>query len=129
MLTITQAQWKAFSRDAKRRFEHRLLLQLHALFPQAASALGESLPALIADGIDRAQQLGFESERNVTRFLNLVMEFGPQFHKPGRFPWVDKVLRDPMLNDPTARMDALMDLALVEADKSRPAVPWYEERR
>ena len=44
------------------------------------------------DGIVRAEKYGFESERDATRFLNLMFTFGRSFDRDPTLGWATRLL-------------------------------------
>jgi len=110
MLIIRQAQITLFQQLALRQFEDRVIAHLQASFPDMLADLGEAgTRALVGDATRHAQQYGFETERDITLFIDLALVLGPQFDE---LPWAAEILHDKFILDPTVRIDTLYECAL-----------------
>lgn len=96
-------------------FEARLLAYVRTHHGDRTAALGEAgLRALIRDGAARAQGFRLESEREICRYLELLLTFGQSFDAPGGR--VAAALADPSKPD-----SKRLDLAFERAWKDRGA--------
>lgn len=106
MLIIRKEQIKILARPNLERFEKRLRAKLAEDYPRERATLGEQAFAeVIAYGVGRALEHGFETEHDLTRFLYLMFTFGRDFDTAPEFPWVQETLKIP--GDPSLRMDRL----------------------
>jgi hypothetical protein len=113
-VVIRTEQIKAFAKTAERRFENDIVMLLKGIFPRVSSKLGETgLREVIQHGIARACLYGIVRERDVGRYIAIMMMFGPDFDtKPNSGPLYN-VLRDPRLTGSRLRSDALCQAALI----------------
>jgi hypothetical protein len=112
MLTIRQEQVDAFRQVAIRKFEDTLVEHLNRLFPQLAVRLGESgLRNVIQYGIRRAREYGIVCQRDVGRYIAVMLMFGPNFDQKRSSGPLYAVLRDPRFESPAARTGALCKAA------------------
>ena len=92
MLTIRAEQMKTMSEPVDARFRERLVEHVARVFPQSAKGLGPNgLTTFVDDGVARARKVGFRSERQISRFLDLCMPLGPGFEKTA---WARRVIED-----------------------------------
>lgn len=104
MLTIRRAQLAALQRADDDRFERRLIEHLRAEHPALAQLPDELFGAMTRNGITRAQGHGLRSERDLARFVALMIAVAPNFdEQPGLRAWLD----DPRL-PPEQRIDAML---------------------
>jgi len=66
----------------------------------------EDLEVRIEGDVCLARSFGFETDRDIGRFINLALTLGPRFPDPRRHPWAFPILEDGTLS-PAARIDAL----------------------
>ena len=93
LLTIRQAQLSAFSRAAVQKFEEWMLAHLRQFFPKQCEVLREpQLRELIQYGIERAANHKIVIERDVCKFIDLMIVFGRNFDTDRRFPWASQIL-------------------------------------
>jgi hypothetical protein len=108
MLTVRSEQLSAFRHAAARRFESSLVKALQPLFPLMTRKLGElALRDIVRHGITRAREYGIVRQRDVGRYLAVMMMFGPDFDLRPSSGWLYTILRDPRLSNSAARTDAL----------------------
>lgn len=131
MLRIRTEQLDALRAPALDDFIDEMMLHVHEYFPKESMAIGlEAVRARIEDGIARAEAYGVTSPRGVSKFINMMMAFGPDFDaRPDTAPWVVPILTDPAVPDGTARMDLLSEkaLSILEDEEDEGASP--EERQ
>jgi hypothetical protein len=100
LLAMRQAQLAAFSEAEVQKFEDRMLTHLRQFFPKQCAALKEpQLHELIQYGIKRAAGHKISSERDVCKFIDLMIVFGRDFDADRKLPWAGRILR----NQSTAR--------------------------
>lgn len=118
MLVIRKTQMEALKKAADVSFEEKILIHLNQFFPDAFAAM-ESSGALqmIRHGIRSAKHHGFKSERNVCKYIDVMVVFGPHFDQSPKFPWAAKILSDNNITDNKARINLLVASALVHTDK------------
>jgi Domain of unknown function (DUF4123) len=116
-LTIRAPQVSAFSQAAIQRFEDWMILHLRQFFPQQCDSLREAqLRELVAYGRERAARHKITSERDVSKFIDLMLVFGRDFDVDKRIPWAGRILA----NRKTARSKMR---SLFEAAKTHLARP------
>jgi hypothetical protein len=96
----------AFARAETKKFEDRMLIHLNKFFPRQCAALGEpKLRETIRDGIKRAAAYRITAERDVYKYIDLMVVFGHDFDTDKRFPWAGEILRKQ--KSPGAKINAL----------------------
>lgn len=92
-LIIRQAQMDVFSQVEVQKFEDWLVAHLKQFFPTQSQALSETpLREMIRHGIRRAANHGIKTERDVCKFIDLMIVFGRDFDTNGRYPWAHEIL-------------------------------------
>jgi hypothetical protein len=87
MLTIRDGAWDKLAEAAHADFVARMRVHLRKFFPEQCDALGEAKTGqLIEFGIARAREHGFESERDVCKYIDLMCVFGHRFDRDERLP-------------------------------------------
>ena len=110
MLTIRQEQWEALRLGRVEDFKCRMRQHLHEFFTLQCQALGEAgIGNLIDVGTSRASTYGIEIERDVCVFIDLMIELGQDFDSDAHLPWVEEILNDPDMPDPSGRIRRLYD--------------------
>jgi hypothetical protein len=114
MLRIRTDQLDALRKPALDDFVSEMMLHVHEYFPEECMRLGlSSVRARIVEGIEKAASYGVTSPRGVCKYINLTMAFGPDFDTNLQTAsWVQPILKDATVPDPTARMDVLSEKAL-----------------
>ena len=111
MLTIRREQMEVLSAYMRQSFEDRMVRHLAQSFPAQFKKLAlppsgdQSVQALIRQGIEKAASYDITSERDVGRFIEVMLAIDPRFDEPGALDWARQILREKIL---TAR--AKMDL-------------------
>ena len=111
MLTIRREQMEVLSAYMRQGFEDRMVRHLAQSFPAQFKKLAlptsgdEPVRTLIRQGIAKAVGYDITSERDVGRFIEVMVAIDPQFDEPGVLDWARQILRERIL---TAR--AKMDL-------------------
>jgi hypothetical protein len=92
-LTIRQAQMDVFSQVEIQKFEDWMVAHLNKFFPAQSQASGElQLRELIQHGIHRAANHGITTERDVCKFIDLMIVFGPEFDRDNKSAWAGQIL-------------------------------------
>jgi hypothetical protein len=111
MLTIRPEQVKLFSQEEERKFVERVAIHLKKYFPKRCAAQGEArLHDTIRRGIGRAASYGVTAEREVCKFIHLMIVFGPDFDTDQRYSWAGDILRAP--HSPNGKIELLHSTAV-----------------
>lgn len=107
MLTIRDEQMKALGQAMQDQFELRTLEHLHRRFPkQTENRTGEQLLTMIGRGISKASGYGIVSQIDVTRYIEYMVLYGPDFDS--QLTWASEILQGPEV--PTKqKMDRIDD--------------------
>ena len=115
MLVVRDEQMLVFELSLFRRW---VTDHLRRFFPAQCERLGtKTLSERIDFGISRARNHGFKAERDICRYLDIMLVFGPTFDRD--LPWAKEILEDSRFALPGMRMDVLHDVA-VEHEGSEP---------
>jgi hypothetical protein len=115
MFVIRDAVWDRLAEHARADFIARMRVHLRRFFPSQCNALGERLEQFVEIGIARARQHGFEAEREVCKYIDLMCAFGHRFHAQ---PWAREILEDRFQPDPEERMRRLLDAGIEVSQKT-----------
>jgi len=112
-VVIRAEQMRVFTQAAERRFADQMVEHLRKLFPRVSGKLGEpGLREVVQSGISRAGEYGILRQRDVGRYIAIMLMCGPNFDsKPGSGP-LYAALRDPRFTGSRARTEALCQAAL-----------------
>src|SRR4051812_12990073 len=109
MLKIRAEQETALRQTALAAFEERAVAEAREHWPAAARREGDAgLAKLVREGTSRAAALGFTTEKQVLRYLNLTLALGPGFAEDARYPWAAPILGDGR-RDPNGKLDTLVE--------------------
>lgn len=87
---------EAFAKDAKARFETRMVNRLRSNYPaQTRGTADAELRATIRAGVARAATHSVTDESDVERYLDCVIEHGPEFD---RTQWAAPILSNSRLS-------------------------------
>jgi hypothetical protein len=118
VLTIRREQLNLFAADRRNDFETRLAVHLRRYFPDRVALLGEGeFQAFIRQGRARAARYGFDTQRDICKYLGLMCIFGRDFDSDRRLPWAAEILRKPFRTS-RSKMNRLMELALAHAESA-----------
>ena len=118
MLTLSPKHMQVFSEAALEGFEDRVLAHLHKCFPKQCKALGETeLRETIRYGIKRAAKYGIIAERDVCKYTDVMVVLGRDFDKDSELPWASAILSDETLQQPTAKIERLYQVAMERFDQ------------
>lgn len=121
MLKIRSEQLEALSQVPKAEFENRMTVHVGEHFPTHFEALGEEkCRQLIQYGIEQAATHDFISERDVCKFIDLMVCCGVQFDNDDQQTWAREILEDESWLNVTAKMDALFDAGINHLKNSPP---------
>jgi hypothetical protein len=111
-MVIRAAQKSAFENHRVDEFVSDMLAHVNRCFPARASDLGkEKVYETIRNGIDRARSYGFTASRDVCKYIDLMMVFGPGFDHDPDLPWAESILNEARRRDASAKMDHLFRTA------------------
>lgn len=98
-LVIRQAQLDVLDALARERFDRWLDAHVRRYFPDMVTRLGaDGMQSVLASAVSRAASFGVESGPDVTRYVELVMQLGPDFPDDPRIPWAGELLRSSALS-------------------------------
>lgn len=121
VLTFRKEQLAIFERQAELRFVDTALFHLRSTLPETCEELGESA---VIDSIEKAIQkskgYGFETEKLVLDYINLMYWLGFDFDEDPDYPWVQETLQNTSL-EPENRMEWLTETALETLDAEEQA--------
>jgi len=113
MFSIKTEQITTLQDQSKLNFIMRMQEHVRECFPEHYAKLGsENTQELIETAIDKAYSHDIDIERDVCKFLNLMLSFGVDFDQNPECKWATPILEDPMLNASTPKIEALCDSAL-----------------
>jgi hypothetical protein len=101
VLTIRDAQMAVFDETMRRSFEDRAVAYLSRIRPSAVPP--EGVRPLVWAGIARADGYGMRVERDLIRYLELMVRLGPDFDLREENAWVRGLLGSRALR-PEARL-------------------------
>lgn len=118
MLTIRKEQNQKLAEIGKITFEDRMITHIQEHFPSHYEALGEEkCRELIGYGIERGEPHEFVSERNVCKFIDLMLCFGVEFDTDGKQPWASAILADISWVNANLKMEALFSEGVRQLEK------------
>jgi len=108
MLIIRKQQQAVLEKASRKQFEERMLVHLKNFFPEHYQALGEdNTRELITYGVERAATHDIFTERDVCKYIDLLISFGLEFDTDDSLPWAVEILNDTSWKDASAKTDAL----------------------
>jgi hypothetical protein len=113
MLTIRKKQIGAFLESNVKKFEERMIVHLNKFFPTQCKAAGETqLRETIRYGIKGAARYGIIAERDVCKYIDLMVVYGRDFDRDPKLPWASTILNDQTPKDPGLTVDRLYEEAM-----------------
>jgi hypothetical protein len=110
---MRREQIDRLSEAACKNFEDRMLVHLEKFFPQHVTALGEEKTRfLVRFGVERAKTYGIVSERDVCKYIDLMVSLGVEFDTDPKLPWASRILNDPSMKSPRFKTDTLFKAGL-----------------
>lgn len=114
MLVIRKEQISTFSEVQVKRFEERVYKHLQKHWPNECDTLGEAaVRDSIKKGIERAKNYNIVSERDITRYINVMYTLGHDFDTDNRYPWAAQTLNAASLSS-RAKMNQVCELTSTE---------------
>jgi hypothetical protein len=112
MLQIRREQIAGFREPRLKEFEDRVVAHLARCFPTQCEVLGEpEVRGTIRYGIERAAAYGMVAERDVCKYIDLMIVYGRNFDRDPALPWVRAILNDQTAEDPSVTVDRLYEEA------------------
>ena len=112
MLTIRKEQMAVFAALEMKKFEDRVFAHLNKCFSKRCKVLGEpKVRETIQHGIKRAAAYRISAERDVCKYVDLMMVFGPDFEQSSEHSWASAILDDTTVKSPRRRMKRLFAAA------------------
>jgi hypothetical protein len=121
MLTIRKEQLAVFGPLGKNAFEVRMIAHLKKVFPDKSEVLGEpKLRETIQYGTQRAAAYRITSERDVCKYIDLMLLYGRDFDKDSNHPWAQSVLQNQAIRNPTSKIERLYKAAKKQENQAKP---------
>ena len=120
MLTIRKEQLAAFRPLGEKTFEDRVIAHLKKVFPEQSESLGEpKLRESIQYGKQRAASYKIISERDVCKYIDLMIVYGRDFDKDPNHPWAQSILQNQAIKDPSIKINRLFHSAKCQDTRSK----------
>jgi hypothetical protein len=118
MLTIRKEQLAVFGPLGKKAFEDRLVTHIKKVFPQESQSLGEpQVRETIQYGTQRAAAHRIVSERDVCKYIDLMLLYGRDFDKDSNLPWAQSILQNQAIRNPSSKIERLYKAAKKQENK------------
>jgi hypothetical protein len=118
VLTIRRAQMDVFVAAARERFVNEMVEHVKRYFPSQYRKLGDAgLRNTLTETVHKAKTYGFSSKRDVCKFINVAMMFGPDFDRS--LPLFPTILAGPEHPSIKARRLSEASLAIYKIAKDR----------
>jgi hypothetical protein len=112
MLTIRKEQLAAFGPLGEKAFEDRMLAHLKKNFPEQYDSLGEpKIRETVQYGTQRAAAYRIVSERDVCKYIDLMILYGRDFDKDPKLPWAQSILLNQAIKHPSSKIERLYKAA------------------
>ncbi len=104
MMTIRREQMRALNAYTRQAFEDRMARHLRQIYPEQVQRMGDPadrepiLRAVIRQGIEKAVRYQILAERDVGRFIDLMVKIAPDFAERPDLKWAAGILKDPTLH-------------------------------
>jgi hypothetical protein len=83
---------------------------LAGIYPQKYQYVGETaLRSLVIHGAQQAVNNGISTNPGISLYIALMFAFGCGFTRDPRIPWVEKILKNPGLQDPDDKAKCLYE--------------------
>ena len=120
MLTIRKEQMAVFGPLGRKAFEDRMLTHLKKVFPEQSESLGEpKLRETIQYGTQRAAAYRIISERDVCKYIDLMVLYGRDFDKDLNLPWAQVILQNQSIRNPSSKIERLYKAAKKHENKAQ----------
>lgn len=121
MLTIRKEQLAVFGPLGKKAFEDRMLAHLHKFFPEQCKGFDEpKLRETIQYGTQRAASYRITSERDVCKYIDLMILYGRDFDKDTNLQWAQSILQNKDIRNPSSKIERLYKAAEKQQNKKQP---------
>ncbi|MHC5060816.1 MAG: hypothetical protein ACYTFK_07010 [Planctomycetota bacterium] len=129
MLHIRKEQNDELAKVGLRRFEDDMVVHLRKFFADEYELLEEDgTRRAIQYALERAEEYGIVSERDVCVYTDVMFAFGRNFDSDPGFPWAVEILSDKSLKDsPSEKVDKLYETASANFDEADGIKPESEE--
>ena len=108
---ITPTQMQALARAS---FESWMVRHLSEFFAEETAMLeSEQMRTRISAALEQARWLGFSTETEWCRYIDLTFVLGPNFDRDPSMPWAAEILTDDRLTDCAMRMELLFEAVQV----------------
>jgi hypothetical protein len=110
MLIIRKEQMQVLEQAAFGGFEDRMVVHLQRFFPEQYAALDDDgMRETVRYGIEWAKSYSIVDERDVCRYIDLMIVFGRHFDTSPETLWAGRILNQESLTDPTSKVERLYD--------------------
>lgn len=117
MLTLRPEQMTALRRVRHDDFLARLRRHVETHFPDAVRGLGrEGLRRTLTERLRRGRHHGFETERDLVKWVNLTFVLGEGFDRDPELPWAARILGNLDIG-PTLKINRLYLAALERQER------------
>ena len=117
-MLIRKEQEEALANVPAMIFEERMIGHIKKHFPSHFEALGEAnCHELIRYGIERGAVYDFVSEKNVCKFIDLMLCFGVEFDTDEKHGWASSILADESFEYADEKMEALFQEGVRRLEK------------
>lgn len=108
MLLIRNEQITVLKQYMVKQFEKRMILYLKEYHSEKCRKLADKkIQKTVRYGINRARRYGITVEKDMSRYINMMFVFGPDFDKDSNLPWVRQILDKKEYKNGSVKMDAL----------------------
>src|ERR1700687_4112303 len=92
VLIIRQEQMETFAAAEMQKFKDKMVAHLQKHFPKQCEVLGPEGRDWVQYGFERAACYGLVAERDVCKYIGVMLAFGRDFDKDSRLPWASAAL-------------------------------------
>ena len=111
MFKLKRQQKEALRLQAICDFEDRVLEHVERCFPDRLRSLGEAtVREVIHQGVGRAATYGIYLERDVCKFIDLMLVLGMHFDR--ELAWASEILGAPLPKEPSVKLGRLFERAM-----------------
>jgi hypothetical protein len=108
-MILRKAQLVALERHLRAAFITEMCDHLRKHFPACVSAIeSRALSRRVEDALAYAGRYGLTTRRDLARYLNLAAAYGWGFDREPGHAWMRRILNDPEVSDPSARLQRLV---------------------
>ena len=109
-MIIASNQINVIRKSYNEIFINDLQLHIEENFPEISFELGKSNTIdFIMYGIRKASSFGFNTEKSIFQFMNLLLTLGPEFEKLKELNWIKPILYD-LEGDESERISDMISL-------------------